>query len=591
MAFPDSFLDDVRRTADIVRVISDHVSLRKVGNSWKGLCPFHQEKSPSFNVRSDPAVFHCFGCGEGGDVFRFVMLYERVGFPEAVRTIAARFSMPLPAESAAPDLAKGEREELLGVLEAAAQHFTQVLWSAAGTSAREYLLGRGFEKRTLEQIRAGAARDAWGDLVDGLRRRFALPLLVKAGLAIERNDGKGAYDRFRNRAVFPITNESGKVVGFGARSLDGSEPKYLNSPETPVYQKSRTLYGLSWAKDALRRENSLILMEGYLDVARALEKGVGSAVATCGTALTASHARLLRRFTERVYVNFDQDSAGQRAAQKSIDVLLDEGLRVHVVQLPAGHDPDTFLKEFGGDAYRGRLAEAPSYMQWLIDRAAQENDTTTPEGKGRYLNTLLPTLARIENAVERAAWLPAVVDRGRLEGKAAQEELRRAVAARASTAPASATQPAAPRVAAALLSAERLLLVQLLSGNEGAAGALMGLSDEDIEPLRSAEVLRAAQKLQGQGTAPTLAALEATLGEGEQRLLRELALSAAPAGGQSPVECVRALRDVGLSRRLADIQQRLEKAAGDAKLTALLSDEKMKLTRLQRQLERPGQES
>jgi DNA primase len=591
MAFPESFLDDVRRSADIVRVISDHVSLRKVGNSWKGLCPFHQEKSPSFNVRSDPAVFHCFGCGEGGDVFRFVMLYEMVGFPEAVRTIAGRFGIPLPADQAAPDLMKGEREELLTVLEAAAQHFTQVLWSTAGTAAREYLLGRGFEKHTLEQIRAGASREAWGDLVDGLRRRFALPLLVKAGLAIERNDGKGAYDRFRNRAIFPITNESGKVVGFGARSLDGSEPKYLNSPETPVYQKSRTLYGLSWAKDALRRENSLILMEGYLDVARALEKGVGSAVATCGTALTASHARLLRRFTERVFVNFDQDSAGQRAAQKSIDVLLDEGLRVHVVQLPAGHDPDTYLKEYGGDAYRTRLTEAPSYMQWLIDRAAQENDTTTPEGKGRYLNALLPTLSRIENAVERAAWLPAVVERGRLEGRAAQEELRRAVAARATAAPTGATQPAAPRKAPALLPAERLLLVQLLSGKEGAGGALLTLDDEDVAPLRSADVLRAAQKLQSQGTTPTLVALESTVTEDEQRLLRELALSTAPAGGQSPAECARALKESALARRLADVQQRLEKAAGDDKLETLLSEEKMRLKLLQRKLERPLQES
>jgi DNA primase len=575
MAFPDAFLEEVRHTADIVRVIGEHVSLRKMGNSWKGLCPFHQEKTPSFNVRSDPAVFHCFGCGEGGDVFRFVMLHERVAFPEAVRGVATRFGIPLPRESGAPDTGSAEREELMAVMEAAAKHFSELFWGPAGKTAREYLEGRGFDKKTLEQIRVGAARDAWSDVTEGFRRRFAPALLVKAGLTIERQDGKGGYDRFRNRAIFPITNESGKVVAFGARSLDGSDPKYLNSPETPVYQKSRTLYGLHAAKDAMRREGHAILMEGYLDVARAVQAGVGGAIATCGTALTPGHARLLRRFTERLYVNFDQDDAGQKAAQKSIDVLLEEGLRMHVVRLPAGHDPDTYLKEMGPDAYRERLSEAPSYVQWLIDRAAESHDVATPEGKASYLNQLLPVLARIDSAVERAAWLPAIVERGRLDSRAAQEELRRAIAARATTAPPAVTQappPPSNRRAPQLLQAERLLLGQLMTGNVEAGGALGGLEESEIEGLRSAPILRAALDLQKSGLTPSLAALEPKLDEAQQRFLRELAMGAAAGGTQSPLECVRVLKDMAVDRLLADVQRRLESTVDNDRLEALLQE-------------------
>jgi DNA primase len=594
MAFPDGFLDEVRHTADIVRVIGEHVSLRKVGNSWKGLCPFHQEKSPSFNVRSDPAVFHCFGCGEGGDVFKFVMLHDRVGFPEAVRNVATRFGVPLPREaSGPPDTGSAEREEILAAVDAAARHYTEVLWSPAGTTARDYLLRRGFQRKTLEQIRAGAARDAWGDVTDMLRRKHPLPLLVRAGLAIERQDGKGAYDRFRNRAVFPILNDAGKVVGFGARSLDGSEPKYLNSPETPVYQKSRVLYGLSWAKEAVRRDGRLILMEGYLDVARALEAGVGGAVATCGTALTPGHARLLRRFAERICVNFDQDDAGQRAAQKSVDILLEEGLRIHVVQLPQGHDPDTYLKEFGAEAYQERLSEAPSYVQWLIDRAAQSHDLGAPEGKAGYLNLLLPVLARIESAVERAAWLPSIVERGRLDGRAAQEELRKAVAARATTAPARVTEMVPPpsKRNVSLLPAERLLLVQLLGGKEEAIKAFETLEDEYLESLALHDVFRAIRTLCGTGHLPSLAAVEGELkDDGERRFLRKLLLedkqvieADVRAGTTvSPVESVYKLRMRALDQRLAAVQKRLDGAVSDDKLTALLLLEKTALLQKKR---------
>jgi DNA primase len=560
MAFPESFVEEVRRAADIVRVISDHVALKKMGTSWKGLCPFHQEKTPSFNVRAEPPVFHCFGCGVGGDVFKFLMLHERLSFPEAVESLARRHGVPVPENrfEAGPD--RKEREEMLALMEAAAQHYTHTLWTGPGSKAREYLLGRGFEKETLEGIRAGAARDAWDDLLGALRGKFAPTALQAAGLALPRSDKSGYYDRFRNRAVFPILSESGKVVAFGARSLDGSEPKYLNSPETSVYQKSRTLYGLSWAKEAIRREGRVVLMEGYLDVARARESGVEEVVATCGTALTGGQARLLHRFSDRVVVNFDQDEAGQKAALKGFDALLEESLRVQVVELPEGHDPDTYLKAEGAPAYRERLAEAPDAVEWLVRRALAEHDTRTPAGKAAYLNAILPTLARLESAVERAAWLPRIAEAGGLDEAATRDELRRALSGRAAV---PVREVARPAVRASLVPAEKLLLALLVRGADGIDLALGAITETDIAGLQSAEVLRAAKTLYLRGEKLTAAALEAALASEEaRRMLTAIAVEGGPTDGVTPLDCVRELKSLPLKARMAEIQKTLKSASG-----------------------------
>ena len=580
MAFPEGFVEEVRRAADIVRLISEHVALKKAGASWKGLCPFHNEKTPSFNVRSEPAVFHCFGCGEGGDVFKFVMLHERVGFPEAVEAVARRFGVAVPEGRFEPGPGRKEREEVLALMEAAADHFTRTLWSAPGTKAREYLLGRGFQQETLKRIRAGAARDSWDDLLGALRGKFSPQALLAAGLVLERQEKNGYYDRFRNRAVFPILSESGKVVAFGARSLDGSEPKYLNSPETVVYQKGRTLYGLSWARDGIRAAGRLVLMEGYLDVARALEAGVSEAAATCGTALTPGHARLIHRFAERVVVNFDGDEAGIRAARKSLDTLIAEGLQVHVLELPDGHDPDSFLKQNGADAYRQRLDAAPLALEWLIRRAAGENDLKTPPGKAAYLKALLPVLSLVESPVERAAWLPRIVAAGGLDPRASEEELRRSLAGGTATA----SPAAVPRAARArLLPAEKGLLRGILKGVPGLDEAVGELQEEDLAGLASIEILRAAKSVYLKGEAITQPALDAALEpEDMKRLLRELALEEQPSDAQEPMECVHRLRQRSLERRLAEIQKRLQQGAGEEE-NALLA-ERLRIEALSRSI-------
>jgi DNA primase len=450
-------------------------------------------------------------------------------------------------------------------MEAATQHFTRTLWTAPGTRAREYLLGRGFKKETLERIRAGAARESWDDLLQAMRSRFSTEALLLAGLVLERQDKSGHYDRFRGRAVFPIFNEGGKVVAFGARALDGSEPKYLNSPETPVYSKSRTLYGLHWAKEAIRKEGRVVLMEGYLDVARALEAGITTAVATCGTALTSFHGRLLHRFTDKVAVNFDQDEAGQKAARKSLDVLMEEGLRVHVVELPAGHDPDSFLKEKGGGAYAQRLDSAPEAMDWMIRRAAAEHDTRNPAGKAAYLEALLPVLVKIDSAVERAAWLPRIAERGGLDEGAAREELRRAL--RGGRAPGTsgplgaAEAPVSPPVrSATLVPAESLLLGLLLRGAAGIDEALGELGEAEVDGLHSAPVLRAAKSLYLRGEAITAAALLGAVEEEARTVLHAVAVVEGPAGGVSALDCVKELKRLPLRARMAEIQRALKEA-------------------------------
>jgi DNA primase len=582
MAFPDSFVEEVRRSADIVRVISEHVALRKMGTSWKGLCPFHNEKTPSFNVRQEPAVFHCFGCGEGGDVFKFVMLRERVSFPEAIEMLARRCGIAIPDTrgiDAGPE--RREREEMLALMEAAAQHFTRALWSAPGTKAREYLLGRGFRRETLEKIRAGAARDSWDDLLGALRGKFSPALLAKAGLVLERQGKDGHYDRFRNRAVFPILNETGKVVAFGARALDGSEPKYLNSPETPVYSKSRILYGLSWARDTVAREKRAVLMEGYLDVARALEAGVSEAVATCGTALTGQHARLLGRWAETVVLNFDQDEAGQKAARKSLEILLEEGLRVRIVELPEGHDPDTYLKAEGAEAYRRRLDEAPEAVEWLMRRAERRCDTGMPAGKAAFLAEVMPGLVRTGNAVERQAWLERVAERGGLDRAAAREELRRALAGKTGgpspVAEAAAAQKKVVPRPTALLPAERWLLALVAHGAAGIEHALQELDEHDLARLRTGELLRVAAELARQGTVALPALVERLADEDSRRLVSELAVTDVPAEHLSAEECVRELKMQPLVARMDEIQRQLARASGEAQ-DALLA-EKIRLRR------------
>lgn len=581
--FSPSFMDELKSRADIVSVVSEHVVLRKMGRSHKGLCPFHKEKTPSFTVRADPPVFHCFGCGAGGDVVEFVKLKEGLSFKDAIESLARRFGVPLPdtREESPEDRMRAEIEP---VLEAAAKQYEQFFWADAGRRAREYLQGRKFSDKTLRFIRAGASRDSWNDLLNALKVQFREELIEMAGLAIRGQ--RGLYDRFRNRAIFPILSDRGRVVAFGARALDpADEPKYLNSPEGPAYQKSRTLYGLSWAKEEIRKTGRAIVMEGYLDVARSIEAGETSAVAPCGTALTPQQAKLLKRLAPRAVLCFDGDDAGVKATKRSIEIFLDEKMDVRVVALETGHDPDTFIREKGREPFLARIESAEPAIEWLAKVAARENDIESPAGKAAYMNSLLPALARIESGVERAAWIPRISQIGKIDPIAASEELARSLGSRQAVRPQAFTPVVrTPGTAAKqeLTRSEIWLVALALKSLPDVADAFAELDGLDLSSLRAGSILTTLLRLSEVGGEASLGPLQDALPEEEdRRVLREIAVQDLEVEATSARPCAMSLRKLLLERRLSEIQKSLVKGALNQDVDALLEEK----TRISREIE------
>ena len=581
--FTPSFLDELKSRADIVSVVSEHVVLRKVGRSHKGLCPFHKEKSPSFTVRADPPVFHCFGCGAGGDVVEFIKLKEGLSFKDTIETLARRFGVPIP-DSREDSPEDRQRVEIEPVLEAAAAQFEQFFWSDAGKRAREYLQGRKFSDKTLSFIRAGAARDAWEDMVRALKVQFREELIEMAGLAIRGQ--RGLYDRFRNRAIFPILSDRGRVVAFGARALDpADEPKYLNSPEGPAYQKSRTLYGLSWAKEEIRKTGRAVVMEGYLDVARSIEAGMVSAVAPCGTALTSQQARLLKRLAPRAVLCFDGDDAGVKATKRSIEIFQEEKMDVRVVALESGHDPDTFIRERGREPFLARIDAAEPAMEWLAKLAARENDIESPAGKAAYMNALLPALGRIESGVERAAWVPRIAQIGKIDPIAASEELARSLGSRQAVRPQAftpAVRTASPQAKQELTRSEVWLVALALKNLPDVADAFAELEGLDLSSLRAGPILSALLRFSAVGGEATLGTLQDALPDDEdRRVLREIAVQDLEVEAGSARPCAMSLRKLLLERRLVDIQKALVRGGPGQDIDTILEEK----TRISREIE------
>ena len=454
--FPQTFLDDLHLHADIVQVIGDVVSLKRSGATWKGLCPFHGEKTPSFHVNREKGFFHCFGCHVGGDVIKFMELHEKVSFPEAVRMLAGRFGLTVPEapETESSGTTAAEREALLKVHEVAAAWFRAQLESAAGARVRQQLAARNISAQTIADLGIGFAPPAREALKAHLiERGYAMPLLLRAGLVVQR-DGGEIVDRFRNRLMIPICRDAGSVIAFGGRATEADQqPKYLNSPETPIYSKSRTLYGLNYSKAAIRKLNFAVLVEGYFDVAQLLQAGISPVVASCGTALTPQQAQLLRRFTSKVVLSFDPDAAGQGAAVRSCELLVSEGFDVNVALLPAGADPDTFVQRQGREAYQDRLRASVPYLQFLLDRAATVHDLSTEDGRRTFLHEMLVVAARIPDAAARDQFADRLAHKARITEEVVRTEIRKAAGARKTSVPDRLMAPAGP-----LKPAERGLL-------------------------------------------------------------------------------------------------------------------------------------
>jgi len=515
--------------------------LKRAGSRLKGLCPFHEEKTPSFSVDPDRQLFYCFGCQSGGDIFKFVMLYERLKFGEAVEFLAKRFGVPLPVAERQSD---DPRERLLEMNRVASKYFRDTLAAQAGAGCREYLDKRSLDDATLEKLGLGFAPPGW----DGLRKhlntqRFSEKEMLEGGLVVLRKSGDGSYDRFRERLIFPIRDVGGRPVAFGGRALGDAQPKYINSPETPAYTKGNHLYGLDLARDAIRREGLAIVVEGYMDLAALVQAGFENVVASLGTAFTSAQARLLARYTERVAFSYDGDAAGAKATERSFDLLLEKGFDVRVVELPGGKDPDDYIREEGSEAYGALLRQAPDYIQYLIDTEAGTRDLNRVEEKVTAVNALLPHIAKLTSAIVRGSWATRLADALQIEEGLVLQELRAAL----KTARPSIRQR--PEDAARIVECEARMVTQLLRSEEERQRWCGELDPDDLAGSQVLEIVQTILRIEQEGGRVDYPhVLEELPAERERELLTRIAFREEPDDGPNVEDCIWALKRKRLAR-------------------------------------------
>jgi DNA primase len=607
----DNFKETLKQQADIVRIVGDYVKLKKAGaQNFSGLCPFHAEKTPSFSVHATRQFYHCFGCGESGDVFAFIQKVENITFPEAVRLLAQKLGVPMPKVSfSSPAEARDAqvRMALLDVHVRAAAFFRECLRRPEGANAREYLKGRGLDDETIARFRIGYAPDSGFLLRDALRREFDEELLRESGLfswkestqqsalssqqlqiprsARDDNSVEGAksqelkaapaiYSKFRNRVMFPICNEQGKVIAFTGRTLSASTdekagPKYLNSPETAIYSKSRVLFNLDNAKEAIRKLEYSILVEGQMDCISVYAAGFHNVIASSGTAFTELQAKLLGRFSKKVVVNFDPDMAGARATERTLGLLVEEEFNIQVLTLETGFDPDLFIRRKGKDAYAAALKHSQKYFDYLIDRARAMFPARNSESKVKAVNHLLPHIQRVPSRIVRDGLALEISQKLGIDSAVLRQELKHAATNR------SATQVKAT-AEAQVTGAERVLIRALASATQMQAGGERSSAregtDEEFDPARQAQyALQSEQLYEGLASQSLMEALlEAGTEtadvmalpktEEDRRLLASILMHEEEELTPETVEgAVRALRRIYLRRRLEEVQGALQR--------------------------------
>lgn len=562
MAEAGSFADRVKQQADIVRVVGEYVRLKKNGQNFTGLCPFHSEKTPSFAVHPVKQIYHCFGCGVGGDVFKFVMEMDKCDFMEAVRTVADKCGIATPAARERSPEDRREQHQRTALVElhreAAAFFARQLESTSEGKAARGYLADRGLDSEAIARFGLGYAPSGGDALLRYLKSKYPEKLIELAGLASRDASGR-PYDRFRRRIMFPISNEAGKVVAFGGRALGEDLPKYLNSPETPIYVKSSVLYHLDRAKEAIRAADAAILVEGYMDTIAVARGGLGNVIASCGTSLTESQVKLLSRFTRRIIVNYDPDTAGQAATERSLSLLLEHNCDVRVLALPGGKDPDTFIRTEGAPAYRKLLEQAPAYLDYLIGRARQLG-VASAEQKLRAMNFLMPFVQRIPNALLRSEWASRIAQQLAIDEPVLREALKRAAADRRSevkTQGVTGTSPVKP--------AERRLVQMLMEQND-----FRGKLSEELRAgqlhigLETEKIVTALLDPAFDDATPDANSVSGKLGEYERRLLFDIAFESGANGTWEEAQsCLEVLRRRKAERELAEVQRAIAACAAD----------------------------
>jgi DNA primase len=584
MAEAGSFAERVKQQADIVRVVGEYVRLKKTGKDFSGLCPFHQEKTPSFTVSPIKQIFYCFGCGKGGDVFNFVREMEKCEFPEALRIVAEKCGIALPStrERSPEERRENQQRALILEMHRAAQAFytKQLESTPEGRVARAYLEDRGLDVRTIEQFGIGYAPSGGDALLRLLRPKYKDEKLLAASGLISRDQSGRLFDRFRRRITFPIANEGGKIVAFGCRALGDDQPKYLNSPETPIYSKSNVLYHLDRAKEALRRQDFAILVEGYMDAIAVARAGISNVVASCGTSLAEPQIKLLARFTKRVIVNYDPDNAGQTATERSVALLLEQDFEVKVLALPSigdkKADPDLFIREKGAEEYLKLLKLAPPYVDYLIARARQM-DMSTGEGKLRAVNFLLPYLQKIPNKLLRSEWATRIAQQLRLDEPVLRAELSRAAKERRGE------LKAQPEMLSRLAKPVERRLIRMLADAEDFKVELARRLQQDrlYEGMETEKIIAAMIDANLAAEPVSTSEVAATLEERDRRLFFEVLFEEEDVATWEEAEsCLAALQRRQVEHAVAQIQRDIEAQPAGANLRGLLERKQELMRRL-----------
>ncbi len=587
MRFPQTFIDDLRRQADIVRIVQDYVTLKKAGANWSARCPFHKETKPSFSVNPAKEIFYCFGCQKGGSVFNFIMEIERVTFPEAIKIVAEKSGVPLPkmVDDGRFEARKRDSDQVIELNQWALQWWQDQLQSKAAASVRQYLKQRGLTEETAQIFRLGFAPDSWEALSTHLRQKGATQeQLELSGLVVKKDEG-GSYDRFRGRLIFPVFDPQGKPIAFGGRTLDpDGEPKYLNSPETPAYTKGRHLFGLHLTRDEIRRQGFAILVEGYLDLIVPYQFGIKNVAASLGTALTPEQVKLIGRFARKVVVNYDGDRAGVQAAKRAIETLLAEDLETKVLVLPDNADPDDFIRKYGVTEYQQRRGKAQPHIQFVLDQAVRDRNLHNPADKAAAVEETLPFVRAVRSRIQRREYFDIAMDALRVQADERRELWQRTRGA--ASADAQSVQQVVVRQLKPTVAEEKLLKL-LLGSEELRKIVLPRLEPGDYEGLATAPLFRGLVKLNEGESEISFDSLSVETGDNPAasellaRLLIAEPLESFDEALSQADKCLDALRLMKLDREIDELSSQVAEAerAGEAEKRDQLSLQLLELAK------------
>jgi DNA primase len=591
------FVEQLKSSIDIVKVIGEYVRLKRVGATGRyvGLCPFHQEKTGSFNVNQSRQFYKCFGCGVGGDVLKFVMEIDGLTFPEAKKMLAERAGIPMPKRSEFADADSKLRAALFEIHAIAAEIFRTSLRGPSGAEARSYLAKRGIGAESIETFELGYSEASGQALVRALgERQFTQEQLDASGIVRRREDGSGYFDFFRGRLMFPIHNESGKAIAFGGRATrDQEQPKYLNSSETPIYKKTSVLYNLHRARETMRRSNRTVLVEGYMDAIGVYSAGVKEVVASCGTGFTVPQAGVIHRHSDHVVVNFDPDRAGADASEKAIQILLDEGLHVRVLGLDGGLDPDEYVKQNGAEAYRAKLDGASTYFHWLADRARQKFDMRSSDGRMEAFNTMLwPVVLKIHDKLEQAAIAADLAAYLGVDTAPVLDRFKKAAADRRGAG--GPGQKTASKRAVAVPAIESILLNTVIASAEVRAEIFPRLTPDLIAEFVTREIFETLRLLIEAGATVTFSGLDARLSPALQTLLHDVVAADDIDDEALSLElaraCLRRLEAGPVKRRIDELRALVKSAEREGQVQQALAW-MTELGRLEKEARRNGGES